>query len=125
MWSIEFDPGSRLLSVRLVLQVTAMQMRALARAHAQALAATGGEAFKVLADLRGLTPLDVEAAQIFGELRRASAAMPGFRGRAVLADSPTVAMQQRRSMLEEGAMQKLELITMDEADAKHFLVRLG
>lgn len=125
MWSIEFDPGTRLLMLRLVHQVTALQMRALARAHGQALAATGSEPFKVLADLRGLTPLDVDAAQVFAEVRRAAAALQGFRARVTLTDSPTVAMQQRRSMIEEGSSSRTELITMDEGDARTFLMKAG
>lgn len=123
MWSIEYDPGTRVLTLRLVLQVTAVQMRSFARAHTQALAATGGEPFKVLADLRGLTPLDVDAAQVLGDVRRAAAALATFRGRATLTDSPTVAMQQRRSLIEEGTPLKLEVITMDERDAKAFVAR--
>lgn len=125
MWSIEFDPTHRILTVRLVDQVTAPQMRALQRAHGQALAATGGEPFQVMLDLRGLTPLDVEAATLLGEVRRAAAALPGFRGRAVLADSATVAMQQRRAMVEEGCSPDFELVTLDELEARAFLQRAG
>lgn len=128
MWSIEFDPATHLLTLRLVQRVGGTQMRALARAHAQALAATGGERFKVLADLRGLTPLDVAAAALFGEVRRAAAAAPGFVARAVLTDSPTVAMQQRRAVLEEGGdggAAERELITLDEVEARSFLLRAG
>ena len=121
MWSIEFDPGSRVLTLRLVSQVTALQMRGLARAHGEALAATGGEPFKILADLRGLAPLDTEAAVLFNDVRRAAKAMVGFRVRAVLTDSATVAMQQRRAMIEEGSSSKVELITMDESEARGFL----
>jgi hypothetical protein len=123
MWSIEFDPGPHLMTLRLVHQVTAPQMRALARAHTQALGATGGDWFRVLADLRGMTPLDSDAASIFSEMRRACAAVPTFRGRVVLTDSATVAMQQRRTVLEESGSPKVELITMDEAEARAWLAR--
>ncbi len=125
MWSIEFDPATHVMTVRLVHQITVGQMRALARAHGQALAATGGEAFRVLADLRGLTPLEVEAASIFGEVRRTASALPGFRRRAVLTDSPTVAMQQRRTIVDEGGPRDRELITLDEHEARAFLARVG
>jgi hypothetical protein len=123
MWSIEFDPSTHLMTLRLLHQLTAGQMRALARAHGQALAATGGESFRVLADLRGLTPLDSEAATIFGEVRRSAASLPGFRLRAVLTDSPTVAMQQRRTVMDEGGPRDRELITLDEGEARAFLAR--
>jgi hypothetical protein len=121
MWSIEFDPATQVLTLRLCHQVTAPQMRALARAHAEALVATGGTPFKVLADLRGLSPLDTDAATVFGELRRAAMALPGFRARAVLVDSPTVAMQQHRTAAEEGGAAGRELVTMDELEARSFL----
>ena len=123
MWSIEFDPSTHLMTLRLVHQVTPPQMRALMRAHTSALGATGGEPFKVLGDLRGLTPLDVEAAALFTDIRRAAAALPGFRRRAVVADSPTVAMQQRRSVYEESGSRERELVTLDEAEARAFLAR--
>lgn len=123
MWSIEFDPTTHLMTLRLVHQVTSPQMRALARAHASALIATGGERFKVLGDLRRLTPLDTEAAAIFSDVRRAAALLPGFSRRAVLTDSPTVAMQQRRAVYEEGGTRGRELVTLDEAEARAFLAR--
>lgn len=123
MWSIEFDPTTHLMTLRLVHQITSGQMHALARAHAQALASTGGDGFRVLADLRGLTPLDLDSASIFGEVRRSAATLPGFRCRAVLTDSPTVAMQQRRTVIDEGGPRDRELITLDEDEARAFLAR--
>jgi hypothetical protein len=121
MWSIEFDPSTRILKLRLCDQVTAPQMRQLARAHAQALVCTGGVSFKVFADLRGLAPLDAEAASVFAEIRRAEIGLAELCARTVLVNSPTVAMQQRRTMLEEGRSPRPERITMDEAEAQKFL----
>lgn len=123
MWSVEFDPANRLLTLRLVYNVSATQMEALARAHAQALLATAGDPFRVLADLRGLAPLDSEAATVFADLRRSANGFPGFRGRVVVTDSATVAMQQRRTLGDESGHARPELITMDEGEARAFLGR--
>ena len=123
MWAIEFDPGTRVLTLRLTQHVGGMHLRALARAHQNALAATGGEPFRVLVDLRGLMPLDAEAALQLAELKRNGAAPSTFRGRIVLCDSATVAMQQRRTGLEDGTASQ-EVITLDEREAL-LLLRSG
>lgn len=120
MWRIEYDPAQRLLTMRLTREVRESDMRALARAHAQALEATGGEPFFVFADLRGLFPLDAEAAAIFADMKRVARALEGYRGRAVLVDSATVAMQQRNATLEDGGDDS-ELITLDEEEARRFV----
>ena len=78
MWCIEYDPESGVLALRLTRQVTITHMRALLRAHGAALAATGGDQFRVLADLRGLAPLDSESAAMFSEIKRSAQALPGF-----------------------------------------------
>lgn len=121
MWSIEFDPATHLMTIRLVLLATPSELQALARAHAQALSATGGASFKVLVDLRGARPLEREAAAIFSEIRQAALSTPGFRRRAVLTDSPTVAMQQRRTIIDDGGAHRREIVTLDENDARAFL----
>src|SRR5688572_18383580 len=102
MWCIEYDPETRVLAMRLTRQVTATHLRAIMRANAQALAATGGDEFRVLVDLRGLAPLDRESAELFSDIKRSAQALPGFVERVVLCDSATVAMQQRRTSIEDG-----------------------
>lgn len=121
MWSIEFDPTTHLMTIRLALLASPSELHALARAHVQALAATGGAPFRVLADLRGARPLEREAAAIFSEIRHAALSAPGFRKRAVLTDSPTVAMQQRRTIIDDGGAHRREIVTLDENDARAFL----
>ncbi len=123
MWSIEFDPSTCLMTLRLVHFATPSQMRALARAHVHALSATGASSFRVLADLRGARPFEREAATIFAEIRRSALAAPGFRRRAVLTDSPIVAMQQRRDILDDAIVSKHEIVTLDESEARNFLGR--
>jgi hypothetical protein len=120
MWCIEYDPETRVLALRLTRQVTPAHLRAIMRASAQALAATGGDEFRVLADLRGLAPLDRESAELFSDVKRAAQALPGFVERVVLCDSATVAMQQRRTSLEDGTAE-VELITFDDGDARRML----
>ena len=120
MWCIEYDPESGVLALRLTRQVTITHMRALLRAHGAALAATGGDQFRVLADLRGLAPLDSESAAMFSEIKRSAQALPGFVERVVLCDSATVAMQQRRTSIEDGTA-AIEMITFDDGDARRLL----
>jgi hypothetical protein len=125
MWRIEFDPKARVVSIRLTDYVGVIQVRDLARAHAEALEHTGGEEFRVFADLRGLFPLDAESVAIFGDMKRVAASLPSYRGVAILVDSPTIAMQQRRTTIESqpssGPRGAPEVITLDEAEAKRFL----
>lgn len=118
MWKVTFEPDRRLVHLRLTDHVPAAQMRELARAHAQALSATAGQRFRVLADLRGLFPLDADAVTLFTEIKRIAADSRGFAGCAVLADSPTIAMQQHRTRRTTGSG---EVITLDEREVKRFL----
>jgi hypothetical protein len=120
MWFVEFDPASQVLTLRLKAQVTSANLRQIMRAHAHALAATGGLDFGVLADLRGLSPLDREAANLFTDIKRAGAAMPTFKRRAVLVDSPTIALQQKRTSMESDTTAQ-EIITSDEQEALTFV----
>lgn len=119
MWRVEYDPIERVMTLLLAKEVRGVEMRGLARAHAQALEATGGQSFRVLADLRGMHPLDAEASAIFSDMKRVAASLPTYRGRAVLVDSPTIAMQQRNATLADGG-DPLELITVDAEQARRF-----
>ena len=120
MWRVEYDPDERLLKLSMREMVFGRDMRDLARAHARALEATGGEAFNVLLDLRGLHPLDSEAAKMLGDMKRVAAHVTGYGGRAVLVDSPTIAMQQRNATVEDGGDER-ELITLEESAALDFV----
>ena len=120
MWRIEHDANEHLLTLQLKEHVGIIEMRGLARAHARALEATGGDSFHVLLDLRGLYPLDVDAAELLTDMKRVAASLPGYRSRAVLVDSPTIAMQQRNTTLEDGGDDS-ELITLDAAAATRFV----
>lgn len=120
MWRIEYDPGQHVLTMRLAREVRMLEMRALSRAHADALASTGGEAFVVLADLRGLHPLDADAAALFQDMKRVAATLEGYRGRVVLVDGATIAMQQRNATLEDGG-DPSELITLDADEARRYV----
>ncbi len=121
MWRLEYEPDQHLLTLSMREQVFGRDMRNLAKAHARALEATGGVPFKVLLDLRGLHPLDPEASEILGDMKRVAARLPGYLGRAVLVDSPTVGMQQRNSTIEDGGDVR-EIITPDEKKAMKFLL---
>jgi hypothetical protein len=120
MWRIEYEPSVRILSMRLAREVRVLDMRALSRAHAKALEATGGEPFAVLADLRGLRPLGADSAAVFQDMKRVAAQLEGYRARAILVDGATIGMQQRNARLEEGS-DPTELITLDAEEAQRFI----
>ena len=120
MWRIEYDPGERLLTMRLRDHVGLVEMRAVNRAHARALEATGGDGFRVFVDLRGLHPLDTPSAELLADMKRVAMALEGYGGRAVLVDSATVAMQQRNTTLEDGGDPR-ELITLEPSEADRWL----
>lgn len=116
MWCIEFDPRTRALTVRIAQAAPAASLRALQRKHVEALAATAGDSFRVLYDLRSLGPMADDAAAVLAEIKRAEAALGGFRARAVLCDSATTAMQQRRSSMMHNTTER-ETVTLDEGEA--------
>jgi hypothetical protein len=117
MWRVEYDPEQRLLCVQLARQVVPREMREVARVHALALEATGGAPYWVLLDLRGLYPLDGQAAEILADVKRVGASLAGYRGRAVLVDSATIAMQQRNQTMEDGG-DASELLTWGPEEAR-------
>lgn len=121
MWRIDFDPLERRLSMRLADEVSLGSMRELARAHAEALEATGGIEFSVMIDLRGMIPLDDDSVSLFADVKRVAASMPRFRTMAILVDSPTVAMQQQRTQIPRGPQGARDVITFDQVEAERFL----
>jgi hypothetical protein len=121
MWKIHFSPTERQLSMRLMAEVTREQARELAAANARALEATGGQPFKVFIDMRRLFPMEPDAVSVLAEIKQVTASMSGFLGMAILADSPTVAMQQHRTRIGGGRPAESELITLDEGEAVRFL----
>ncbi|MDH5492491.1 MAG: hypothetical protein OEY14_11125 [Myxococcales bacterium] len=121
MWRVEFEPERSLLTLSLRELVSLQQMRRLAEANARALEATAGEEYRVFVDLRALFPLDEEAAALFAEVRKVASSLGSFVGMAILADSPTVAMQQHLMRVRGGTNPELEVITLDEAEARRFL----
>lgn len=120
MWCIEFDPKTRALTIRVAQLVSAASLRILQRKHVEALAATAGEPFKVLLDMRGVAPIGPDSATVLSEVKRAESTLQGFRGRAVLCDSATVAMQQRRTSLTDGTGER-EVVTLDELEAQAYI----
>jgi hypothetical protein len=121
MWRIEFDPDSRLVSMRLRDHVSTAELLAMSIEHANALEATGGQRFKVLIDLRGLFPLEADAVTLMGVIKRVTSSVPGFERLVVLADSPTVALQQRRVRVTHSDSVGRELVTLDAEEARRYL----
>jgi hypothetical protein len=125
MWKIHFSPSERRLSIHLVAEVGAEQLHELAIAHARALESTAGQPFKVFIDVRGLFPMEPEAVTVLAEIKRVAASVEGCSGMVILADSPTVAMQQHRTRQKTRGGREAELITLDPNEATRFLAGEG
>lgn len=123
MWRVEHDPDRRLLSARALEVVTLRDARDIAQAMSRALERTRGSTFRVLVDLRGLFPLEEECVKLLADVKRACMEQEGCRGVVVLADSPTVAMQQHHTRVRPGTDTEVELITLDRTAAEAFLAR--
>lgn len=120
MWKVRFDPDRAVVTLRLLEHVGTQQMREVSEAHARALEATAQAPFRLLVDLRGLVPLEDDAAAALSHMKRLAASQAGYRGCVVLTDSPTIAMQQHRT---RGTPTPSEVITMEADEARRFLER--
>ncbi|MCB9634745.1 MAG: hypothetical protein H6721_21670 [Sandaracinus sp.] len=123
MWRVEYDPTASLLSVRMLEVVTARDARDLTQAAARALEATGGAPFRACFDMRKLFPLEEDCVHLVEALKRTCLEWTGCRGLVVLADSPTVAMQQHHTRVRPGTDHELELVTLDKTSVDAFLAR--
>jgi hypothetical protein len=118
MWNVRFEPEHSVVVLRLTDHVGTLQMREVANAHARALECTARAPFRLLLDLRGMVPLEAEAASLLANMKRVATSLVGYRGCVVLADSPTIAMQQHRT---RGTPAAGEVITMDPDEARRLL----
>ena len=123
MWRVEYDPDARLLSVRMLDVITTRDARDLSAATSRALDAAEGEAFRACLDLRQLFPLEEDTVRVVEGIKRACLDAPGCRGLVVLADSPTVAMQQHHTRVRGSVDREIELVTLDRAAVDEFLRR--
>lgn len=96
------------------------EMEAFVVEHNAAIDGFNAADYRVLCDLRGLSPLSPEASSAFERAKAYSAAHSSFRGSAVLVDSAVVALQHERTSTTSGVMSS-ELITDDEAAAHQHL----
>lgn len=123
VWRVEYDPEARLLAVRMLDVVTARDARDLSQATARALDGTAGASFRACFDLRKLFPLEEDSVHLVEALKRTCLEWTGCRGLVVLADSPTVAMQQHHTRVRPGTDHELELVTLDKTTVDAFLAR--
>jgi hypothetical protein len=91
--------------------------------HNAAVDGFNGADYRVLCDLRGLSPLSPEASAVFERAKAYSAARRNFRGSAVLIASALVALQHERTSTASGVM-STELITDDEDAAQRHLAAI-
>ena len=108
------------MSLRLWGSVKHAEMESFVVEHNAAVDGFNGADYRVLCDLRGLSPLSPEASAAFERAKAYSAARRNFRGSAVLVDSALVALQHERTSTTSGVM-STELITDNEAAAEQHL----
>ena len=123
MWRIEYNPANSILTLRLRDHVSLADLEQMAQPYAEALGATGAATFKVFFDLRGLFPPDTQAVTYIGAFKQLAIEVKGCQGCAVLADSPTVVLQQRRTRVTAGEQAITQLVTLDAEEARRFLLR--
>lgn len=113
-WRVDTTARPGILQLQLAGVIEERDMLEFARAHDAGVDSFGDVDYRVFCDLRELKPLSPRCAAIMEQCKAYSAAHANFRGSAVLVQSPTVAMQHRRTSSSGGVM-STELITSDEA----------
>jgi hypothetical protein len=113
-WSVDVDSEPGVVRCKLAGKLGTEEARAFVEAHNRAIDAFGRRPYRVWVDLKDLSPLSPEAAEVVELSKRYSSHKPNFLGSAVLVSSATVAMQHRRTSVSGGVM-GTELISDDEA----------
>lgn len=111
-------PG--VLWLRLWGSIKPVEMESFLAEHNAAIDAFGGRVYRVLCDVRRMSPLSPQASVAFESAKAYSAAHMNFQGSAVLVDSALVALQHERTSTTAGVM-STELITDSEEAALNHL----
>jgi hypothetical protein len=119
-WEVDNATEPGILRLRLQGRFTAAEMQAFVTAHNAAIDAFEGADYKVFCDIRGLTPLSPECAQLLETAKAYSDSRPNFRGSAVWVDNPIVSMQHARTSKQSGVL-PTELLSADEGALRQHL----
>lgn len=115
-YTIDTNAMPGVLWLRLWGAIKPPEMEAFLAEHNAAIDGLGGREYRVLCDLRGLSPLSPQASSAFESAKAYSAAHMNFHGSAVLVESAVVALQHERTSTVAGVI-STELITDSEEAA--------
>ena len=117
--SVDYKTTPGIIRLTLSGKLSTDDMKAFLLAHNAAIDAMKGRDYKVFVDMRGLSPLSSEGAELMERCKQYSSSHENFRGSAVLVSSATIALQHRRTSIS-GRVMETELISDDEeACMKH------
>lgn len=112
-WKVDTNRKPGILWLELEGVVTLAEMASFVAAHNAAVDRFAGKDYKVFCDIRKLSPLTAECADLFEKAKNYSNAHRNFRGSAVWVSSAVVSMQHRRTSVSGGVI-NTELISNDE-----------
>ena len=119
-WSVDPKSEDGILRLSLEGAMSLDDMKAFVAAHNEAIKGYKGDDYRVFCDIRHLSPLKPECAEVMEAAKTFSSAQPNFRGSAVWVQSSIVAMQHKRTS-ESGGVMDTELISADEAALRKHL----
>jgi len=113
-WQVDIVSEPGLLKVRLHGRLTVEDMTAFVVAHNAAIDALRGADYRVFCDIRDMSPLSPECAELMAKAKAYSASKRNCRGSAVWVASAIVSMQHVRTSKLSGVLET-ELLSPDEA----------
>ncbi|NUP04642.1 MAG: hypothetical protein HOW73_01105 [Polyangiaceae bacterium] len=123
-WTVDVTTEPGVLRVKLVGKFSVEDMTSFVDEHNRAIDNFGRRDYRVWVDLTELAPLSQECTEIIEKAKRHSSSKPNFRGSAVLVNTPTIALQHRRTSVEAGVM-ATELISSDPAELREHLRKVN
>jgi hypothetical protein len=119
-WSVDGESKPGILHLRLQGRFTEKEMLEFVQVHNRSIDAFKGKDYRVLCDIRGLSPLSPECAEIFQKAKTYSNAHTNFQGSAVWIDNAIAALQHRRTSDASGVL-STELISDREEELMQHL----
>ena len=113
-WEVDSRTEPGILRLTLRGRISAPTMTAFVAAHNSAIDGYEGADYKVFCDLRELSPLLPECAELFRRAKAYSDSQKNFRGSAVWVSNAIVSMQHARTSKSSGVL-STELLSSDEA----------
>jgi hypothetical protein len=122
-WEVDSRTEPGILRLTLRGRISVKDMTAFVTAHNAAIDNYQGADYKVLCDLRELSPLPPECAELLGRAKAYSDSQKNFRGSAVWVANAIVSMQHARTSKASGVL-PTELSSSDEAELRAHLAKV-